>query len=46
MGRGKGRSRERYEGCGEVWGRCGRAYGMSVGKCVEVRGCGEVWREV
>ena len=26
----------------EVWGRCGRVYGVSVGKCVgEVRG--EVW---
>ena len=38
-------------GCGEVWERCGRVYGVSVEKLVVVlgcrggtcRGCGEVW---
>ena len=41
MGKGKGRS----GGCEEVWGRCGRVYGVSVEGAGKVREetweCGE-----
>ena len=55
LGGGKARCRERYGECGEVGGgvrnvgeRCGRVYGMSVGKCVGgvEGGMGKMWQSV
>ena len=52
-GEGGGRCGKRHGGMGKVRRdvggakKCGRVYGVSMGKCVEVRGRrGQMWREL